>query len=167
MADTLKSKADLLDALPIGQEQGITGQAIRDLLFSSMGVGAGENDSGISNGTPLGLTRLGGKRFQVDPGGDGIYLFVGQGDADIDIQANVLAGFTVNGVDTTAQYIRRATFTPGDQNGNHIIIVDTPTRDGATTYPLVAGDIVELEFKVTGGAALLNTRYFVFGVRVG
>lgn len=171
---TLRTRNQLLtDAtvgFPDGQHQGITAEKVRDLLESLSGVGAGENDAGPSGGTPTGLIRLGAKRFQVDVNGEGVYMFVGQGDADIDIEANVLAGFTVNGVDTTAQYIRRARFTPGDQNGNHIILIDRPAYDGwdgVTGPPLREGDIIELEFKPTGGAVLSNIRYFIFGVRLG
>ena len=170
MTETLRTREQLLTQLfPDGQQQGITSEKVRDLIVSLSAVGAGEATSGAQTGTPVGLIRLGARRFQVAPNGDGIYLFVGQGDGDIDIQANVLAGFTVNGVDTTASYIRRVQFNPGDQNGNHVIIIDRPAYDGwtGTGPPLRENDIIELEFKVTGGATLSNLRYFIFGVRLG
>lgn len=170
---TLRTKQQLKEdasvGFPDGQNQGNTSKKIRDLIDSLSGVGAGESTYPSQDGTPVGLIRLGARRFQVDTDGDGLYLFVGQGDADIDIEANVLAGFTVNGVDATANYIRRASFTPGDQNGNWIVVIDRPayeTWDG-TGPPLVEGDIIELEFKTTGGATLSNMRYYIFGIRLG
>jgi hypothetical protein len=170
MTESLKTRAELLEEFADGQEQGVTAEKQRDLIVSLSGVGAGENDAGGTPGTPVGLIRLGAKRFQVAPSGDGVYMFVGQGDANIDIEANVLVGFTVNGVDTTAQYIRRARFVPGDQNNNHIILIDRPAYDGwdgVSGPPLREGDIIELEFKPTGGSVLSNVRYFIFGVRLG
>lgn len=170
MTESLKTREELLAENADGQQQGVTAEKQRNLIVSLTGVGAGESDTGPSPGTPVGLIRLGAKKFQVAPSGDGLYLFVGQGDAEIDIVANVRAAFTVNGVDTTAQYIRRASFVPGEQNRNHIIVIDRPAYDGwdgVSGPPLREGDIIELELQPTGGSSLSNVRYFIFGVRLG
>ncbi len=167
--ETLKTTQKLLDEdFPEGQNQGITAEKMRNFVVSAMSVGGADGTTPNSDGTPRGLIRLSARRFQVDVNGDGIYMFVGQGNSDINQEAEVTAKFIVNDIGTTSNYEARKTFKPGEKSNNGIIVVDLPAYDGwpGSGERLREGDIIELTFN-TNGANLSNVDYYIFGVRLG
>lgn len=168
MSETLRTRDQLLaQNFPDGQLQGISAEKVRDFVVSTMTVGAGDSTTSIPNGNSSGLIRLGARRFQVDTNGDGQYLFIALGDADIDIEADLTAQFLVNNLTGTANYVATRRFRPGQQSDNHIIVIDLPTRSGwdGTGDRLIEGDEIKLEFAPAGGANLSNINYFIFGIR--
>ena len=169
MTETLKTTQQLLNEdFPDGQEQGITAENVRNFVVSALSVGAADGSGSTQDGTPRGLIRLSARRFQVDTNGDGIYLFIGQGNADISVESNVTAKFIVNDVATAFNYEARKTFKPGEKSNNGIIVADLPAYDGWTGEGdrLREGDIIELTFDTNGGS-LSNVDYYIFGVRLG
>lgn len=152
---TLRNKTDLESRFPDNETQSITPSDFRDIVESVMGVGTVENEES-EPGTGNGLERLGNRRFRVLEGGDGQYLFVAQGHANIDQESRVRVAIAVNDVTTSPNYIRDTRFyVDGD---NHVILTDV--------HDVVENDEISLEFYVTSGN-LSDIVYSFVGVRVG
>ena len=128
----------------------------QDLVASVLGVGGTETDVDTP-GEGNGLIRLGNRRFQVAPGGDGQYLFMMQGDFTIDIDANVFAAILVNDDPESATFSRKLEAKAGPNNW----ITLFGLRE------VVEGDIIELTYQVTGGANTSDERYEFSGMRLG
>ena len=175
MTDTLKTVDELLNQhFPDGQQQGVTAQKMRDFVISALGVGVGESNEGAdpqADGTARnievgrGLTALGNRRFQVDPGGDGLYRFEAEGQCDIDIEANVFVAIVKNDIQPPTEgapdFILKRRMYPGAKNeaSNYIHFFEY--------HRVVAGDIIELEFQETGGSNVSNVDYVFIGHRIG
>lgn len=173
MTETLKSQAELLTDFADNQQQLITEQMVRDFVYSVMGVGAGEANSGVDpqgNGSSRnlevgkGLTPLGNRRFQVDPGGDGTYRFEAEGQCDIDIEANVFVAIVKNDIsppdEGAPDFILKRRMYPGAKNeaSNYIHFFEY--------HNVVAGDIIELQFTEGGGSNVSDVDYVFIGHRI-
>ena len=170
---TLRTKQQLKDAYADNQTQGIEGVTSQDFVESVMGVGAGESDAGITpNGgfstinaeIGAGLTPIGNRQLQVQPGGDGVYKFEAIGQANIDIEANVNIAIVKNGIQTgdgAPDFILKRRMYPGAKNeaSNFIYLYEY--------HQVVEGDIVKLEFQAAGGAVVSDVDYVYNGFRIG
>ena len=169
MAETTKNQTQLLnDDFPDNEEQLITPENYRNFVVSVFGVGASEADSGAtptSVETGRGLERLGNRRFRVLPGGDGIYKFDAEGQADIDIEANVRVAIVKNDIAPpnpgAPDFILTRRMIPGGKNdaSNYIQVYEI--------HEVVENDIIELQFEETGGANVSDVDYVFTGFRIG
>lgn len=167
MAETLKTEQQMLDSITNNQEQSNTFQDLRDIVYSMGGVGASEGETG---GTPSGseagkgLTKLSGRRFQIDVGADGLYKFDAEGQYDIDIQANVNVAIVKNDISSgegAPDYVFKRNASPGAKNqaSNHVYLFEL--------HECVEGDIIELQFQAAGGASVSDVDYVFSGFRIG
>ena len=170
---TIRTKQELQDLFADNDTQDITEEAHRDFVDSVLGVGGGEANQGVDpqgNGSQTnlelgnGLTPLGNRRLQVEPGADGLYRFEAEGAADIDLNARVRVAIVKNDIQS------------GDGAPDYIVdrdMVAGGKRDASNQFYLfeyhncIAGDIVELEFLESGGANVFDADYVYTGHRIG
>ena len=166
MVDTVRT-AEQLKALYTDAPQSISFQTHRDFVESTFGVGASEADTGVtptSVETGKGLERLGGRRFRVLPGGDGIYKFDAIGTVDIDIEANVNVAILKNDIQSgegAPDFVLQRRMYPGGKREatNFIYLYEI--------HSVVENDIIELQFQEGGGANVSDVDYVFTGFRIG
>ncbi len=174
MTENLKTQQELLTDFADNDTQDITPEMYRNFVVSVLSVGTGEANTGVdpqANGSARdvevgkGLTRLGNRRFQVDPSGDGLYRFEAEGQCDIDIEANVRVAIVKNDIappdEGAPDYILTRRMYPGGKNEatNYVHFFEY--------HNVVEGDIIELQFDETGGANVSNVDYVFIGHRIG
>lgn len=163
MAEELRNTTQLLGDFPDNDTQGNTAQDVRNLIYSITAVGAGETQDTQAGGVrqtqdPKGVTRLGNRRFRIDPGGEGLYLCVAQGEADIDVASKVRIAIVLNSDQTSIDYLLNRDFVPGGDNW--VILQQFHTCN--------TNDIVSLEFDVVEPGAILDVQKYHFSIqRIG